>query len=175
MRIRDGSLARGVVEHGGLLPKSGEVPTVDTVPSIPTPHELATGLGAYNSLDAPPRRLADAFGGIGNLRFLQPRGGSIRSDLDGKLVRIAGFVAPLAFDGGRISEFLLVPYVGACIHVPPPPANQIVYVSNFGTYKLDGGLLYPVWVTGRLVAAPLETGLADVGYRIEGARVSRYE
>ena len=173
VKLRDGSLARGVVGHGGLLPK-GDSPLADAAVA-PSPHELATMLGAINSLDGPPRRLSDTFGGIGNLRGLQPRGAKIRVDLDGKVVRIAGFVTPMGFEGSKITEFLLVPFVGACIHVPPPPANQIVYVAGFGAYRADGGLLYPVWVTGTLRAQPLETGLADVGYRLEGARVTRYE
>ena len=175
VKLRDGSLARGIVGHGALAPKDGGAASDSTGSPALSPHEIATLLGAVNSLDAPPRRLADVSGGIGNLRGLQPRGGAVRPELDGMKVRIAGFVAPLAFDGSKISEFLLVPYAGACIHVPPPPANQIVHISDFGGYRADGGLLYPVWVIGTLRAAPLETDLANVGYRIEGGRVSRYE
>ena len=49
--------------------------------------------------------------------------------LDGKRVHIGGYVVPLDFEATTVKEFLLVPFVGACIHVPPPPANQIVYVK----------------------------------------------
>ncbi len=86
-------------------------------------------------------------------------------------MQIGGYVVPLAFDGGRISEFLLVPFVGACIHVPPPPANQIVYVSGVQGYSASGGLLYPVWVTGRLKAVPIDTELANVGYTLDAENV----
>ncbi len=49
-------------------------------------------------------------------------------ELDGKRIRIPGFVVPIETDGeGRLETFFLVPYFGACIHVPPPPANQIIY------------------------------------------------
>lgn len=49
-------------------------------------------------------------------------------ELDGQTVRIPGFVVPIETDGeGNLTEFFLVPYFGACIHVPPPPANQIIY------------------------------------------------
>ena len=51
------------------------------------------------------------------------------AELNGKRVRIGGYVVPLDFEATTIKEFLLVPFVGACIHVPPPPANQIVYVK----------------------------------------------
>ena len=49
--------------------------------------------------------------------------------LDGATVRLPGFIIPLdARRDGVLDEFLLVPYFGACIHVPPPPPNQLVYV-----------------------------------------------
>jgi hypothetical protein len=158
-RMNDGTLPRGVVEHGQM--GRGDVP------------DLTAKLGGFGNLDGPPRRMSDAFGGIGNLRALQPRGGTLRDDLDGTVVRIPGFVTPLAFEGSRVSQFLLVPYVGACIHVPPPPANQIVFVAGFSGYKPEG-MLYPVWVTGRLSAVPLETELASVGYQIKDAWIERY-
>jgi hypothetical protein len=52
----------------------------------------------------------------------------VETALNGQRVRIAGFVVPLERKGEQILEFLLVPYFGACIHVPPPPANQIIHV-----------------------------------------------
>jgi len=49
-------------------------------------------------------------------------------ELDGEQVKIPGFVVPIETDGeGNLKEFFLVPYFGACIHVPPPPANQLIY------------------------------------------------
>jgi hypothetical protein len=95
-------------------------------------------------------------------------------ELDGKDVRIAGFVAPLRFDGSKISEFLLVPYVGACIHVPAPPSNQIVIVSGFEGFRPSGDLMYPVQVTGKLHVPVIKTDLGDVAYQIKGAKVERY-
>jgi hypothetical protein len=67
--------------------------------------------------------------------------------LDGKAVRMLGFALPLEFEGTEIREFLLVPYVGACIHVPPPLPNQIVHVVSVKGFVSDG-LFTPVWVTG---------------------------
>ncbi|NBB92074.1 MAG: DUF3299 domain-containing protein [Gammaproteobacteria bacterium] len=50
------------------------------------------------------------------------------SEFDGAKIRIPGFVVPVETDGeGNLRTFFLVPYFGACIHVPPPPANQIIY------------------------------------------------
>ena len=52
--------------------------------------------------------------------------GGIVEEYNGKQVKLPGFVVPLEYsDKGRVKEFLLVPYFGACIHYPPPPPNQI--------------------------------------------------
>ena len=91
-------------------------------------------------------------------------------ELGGKLVRIAGFVAPLDFLGGdQLSEFLLVPYFGACIHVPPPPANQIVYVileKPMGIQMMDTVMVY-----GKLEIEKSESDIGDAGYRIKAVAV----
>ncbi len=55
--------------------------------------------------------------------------GKVRNELNGSKVKIPGFVIPLEGDDKAVTEFLLVPYFGACIHVPPPPPNQIIYVK----------------------------------------------
>jgi uncharacterized protein len=93
---------------------------------------------------------------------------------NGKAVRIPGFVVPLDFEAEAVKEFLLVPYLGACIHVPPPPPNQIIHVRSDETIGIDG-LYAPVWVTGTLVSEPLSTELAEVGYRITADAVEPYE
>jgi hypothetical protein len=54
---------------------------------------------------------------------------AIVEDLNGRIVRMPGYLLPLDVIGAKVTEFLLVPYIGACIHVPPPPPNQIVYVK----------------------------------------------
>ena len=64
------------------------------------------------------------------------------STFNGKQVRIAGFVVPLVFDQTEVNEFLLVPFVGACIHVPPPPPNQMILVRSHEPVEI-GGLLIP--------------------------------
>ena len=67
------------------------------------------------------------------VRGVQAQGGtfSVVDELDGQFVSLAGFVVPLDYSGrDRLTGFLLVPYFGACIHFPPPPPNQIVYVTS---------------------------------------------
>jgi hypothetical protein len=92
--------------------------------------------------------------------------------LDGKRVRIGGYVVSLDFDATKVKEFLLVPFVGACIHVPPPPANQIVYVKSDAGFEV-AGQFDPVWVTGVLKAATASTGLAEAGYSLVAEKVEK--
>jgi hypothetical protein len=95
--------------------------------------------------------------------------------LDGKRVKLPGFVVPLEGDGEKLSEFLLVPYYGACIHVPPPPANQTVYVKvPEGDAKIRQAF-DTVWVTGTLSAKSFNTDLANAGYQIQAEEVEPYE
>ena len=109
------------------------------------------------------------------------RNSELAHDLDGQLVRLPGYVLPLEFEGTSVKEFLLVPYVGACIHVPPPPINQTVVVHLNQSYAAKE-LYEPVWVTGRMTvkrskrALTLVDGDADVeaGYTIQGTRVEPY-
>lgn len=102
------------------------------------------------------------------------RSAPVVGELDGQNVKLPGFVVPLDFDGQEITEFLLVPYFGACIHVPPPPANQIVYVKFPDAYQL-GGLFDAVWVTGTLKTQAHLNEVGDAGYTLEASKIELYE
>ncbi|BDX08145.1 DUF3299 domain-containing protein [Planctobacterium marinum] len=97
----------------------------------------------------------------------------VRTDLNGKQVKIPGFVVPLEGDE-TITEFLLVPFFGACIHVPPPPSNQIVYV-NFPEGANVDSLYDAVWVTGTLQTEGWTGDLATVGYNMTGMEIAPFE
>jgi len=92
--------------------------------------------------------------------------------LSGTAIRIAGFIVPLEEVRGEISEFLLVPYFGACIHSPPPPANQIIHVkappASSGWRSMD-----MVWVTGTLRVNRADTMMGMSGYHISAEALSR--
>lgn len=96
-------------------------------------------------------------------------------DLDGKRVKLPGFVVPLDTDGQKMGEFLLVPYYGACIHVPPPPANQTVHVLTEQGQEYAGGLFDTVWVSGKLSVESSSSDLAEAGYRLEATRIEPYQ
>lgn len=96
-------------------------------------------------------------------------------ELDGQLVRIPGYIVPLAMtDKQQITEFLLVPYLGACIHVPPPPSNQIVYVKNTVPLRYIDSF-DPYWVQGILHVTPMTSELAETGYFLESQRLTLYQ
>lgn len=95
------------------------------------------------------------------------------SELDGQRVRLPGFVIPLDFEGTDTSEFLLVPFFGACIHVPPPPSNQIIYVKTTLGYPLDE-LFDPVWVTGVISTLAHLNDIGDAGYTMQATRIEPY-
>ena len=96
-------------------------------------------------------------------------------DYDGKIVKLPGFVVPLEMDAKTIQEFLLVPYFGACIHVPPPPANQTVYVLTEADKAYQGELFDTVWVTGKMTVEKLSSELGYAGYRIDATKVEPYQ
>ena len=96
--------------------------------------------------------------------------------LDGKFIKLPGYVVPLETDGKKSTAFLLVPYFGACIHVPPPPANQTVYVTTKdGEGASIRKLFDVVWVTGTLHAQKQSTDVADAGYTLQATKVEPYE
>jgi len=102
----------------------------------------------------------------------------INPKLDGKKVKIAGFVVPIEETDHAMSEFLLVPYFGACIHVPPPPANQIIHVISATPIK-GVRVMDAVWVEGKLKAAlfskETSMGLGASGYQINSVSVTPYK
>ena len=104
---------------------------------------------------------------------LQPDAPLVES-LNGKYVKIPGFVVPLEGNAEVTTEFLLVPYFGACIHVPPPPSNQIVHVKLAQGVPIDN-LYDAIWVTGKLSTQGWKGDIASVGYSLEGESVTAFE
>ena len=93
--------------------------------------------------------------------------------LAGASVRIPGFVVPLETDGEQIREFLLVPYFGACVHVPPPPANQLIHVIP--DKPVPGGWnMLPVWVNGVMAVGRIDSDMGTAGYQLRAVKVEEY-
>jgi hypothetical protein len=99
----------------------------------------------------------------------------VKSEMDGRAVRIPGFIVPIEFNGEQtITEFFLVPYFGACLHMPPPPPNQIIYVKSAEGLKLEA-LYYPFWISGDLKASMVENDMATAAYSMEMNNYEAYQ
>lgn len=105
----------------------------------------------------------------------QATGQPVVQALDGQRVRLPGYIVPLDMDErGRVIEFLLAPFYGACIHVPPPPSNQIVHaVSPLGVPIQE--LWQPFWIEGAMKVGEISSELAEAGYHIRAEKILPYE
>ena len=109
---------------------------------------------------------------------------SVVEKLNNQNIRIPGYLLPIEVSSGKVTEFLLVPYVGACIHVPPPPPNQIIHVNytHKEGYK-SSKLFEPVWVNGKIAVKSVtqELFLVDgsaeiaIGYTMQANRIEPYK
>ena len=103
-------------------------------------------------------------------------------ELDGQQVKLPGYLLPLEFEEKTVTEFLLVPWVGACIHTPPPPPNQIVFVAMDKGYA-NTEQFAPVWVWGEMRVKNTQKELflvdgqagIDTGYTLIADKVTPYK
>ena len=104
----------------------------------------------------------------------KPTYGVVES-LDGEAVKIPGFIVPLGSGGpgDGLSEALLVPYMGACMHMPPPPPNQIVYIKFQEAVPIRD-IWRPYWLEGRLFTQPFDSGIGDAGYTLVADSITLY-
>lgn len=136
--------------------------------------------------DAPPQvveptplhdlsQLANALSESGPAALQQSPDAPVVHALDGQAVKLPGYIVPLdVTEEGRVIEFLLVPYFGACIHVPPPPANQIVHVTSELGVRLDA-LYEPFWIEGPLKVEHSSSELAEAGYKMNAEKIYPYD
>ncbi len=94
--------------------------------------------------------------------------------LNGARIRIPGFIVPLEHKRDSVTEFLLVPYFGACIHSPPPPSNQIIHVIPATPLK-NVKTMDAVWVNGTLEVGAKSTDMGNAAYRIKPDRIEPYK
>jgi hypothetical protein len=100
---------------------------------------------------------------------------SVVSELNGESIRIPGFIVPLEFnDDQTITQFFLVPYFGACIHMPPPPPNQMIFVNYPKGLKLNA-LYDPFWISGVLKTSLQENDMATSAYAMDMQTFESYQ
>lgn len=112
---------------------------------------------------------------LGGLNYLTGEMSETLAQLDGKTVRVPGFIVPLDDFAEEVTEFLLVPYFGACVHVPPPPPNQMVYVRMAGGKKHRIGWWDPVYIEGKLTVEQFDSAYGAAGFQMEAVKVDAYK
>ena len=161
-----------------------------------TPLRLALVImGGWLALTSGPRSvLADRSGGTGTrpasvpgdsievdwqlLASLDYRTGEVSRELEsvvGRGVKVPGYMVPLEDWAGEVSEFLLVPYVGACVHTPPPPPNQLVYVKMEKGQRVPVSFWNPVWIHGTLTVEETTNLYGSVSFKMAGVSITPYE
>ena len=168
------TLATALGAAGPPLAAQGDVRELEWEELMPEDWDPFTGLEALMGDDV--QGLADGSAQADRLMnaYLEAvRSAPVVGALDGQRVRLPGFVVPLDFEDTETSEFLLVPYFGACIHVPPPPSNQIVYVKTVAGYPLKE-LFDPVWVTGEIRTDAHLNEVGDAGYTMQATIIEPY-
>jgi hypothetical protein len=92
---------------------------------------------------------------------------NIIEEMDGKAVKIPGFIVPLEFDDNQtVTQFFLVPYFGACIHMPPPPPNQIIFINYPQGLTVDT-IYEAFWISGVLSTSIVENEMGTAAYSME--------
>ncbi len=100
---------------------------------------------------------------------------NVVKDLDGKRIRVPGYVVPFDFSAdAEHKEFLLVPYFGACLHTPPPPPNQIILVRAETAAKITN-IEDPVWLEGTLKTGEFMSDLGNSAYELNLSKLEPYE
>ncbi|MCU0897281.1 MAG: DUF3299 domain-containing protein [Burkholderiales bacterium] len=159
------------LKPGMSTAKTAEVKEITWDALIPPgwdPMEKLKGLKLDQLSDSDPKAMAL----LEQLRAEWDKAATVQS-IDGAKIKIPGFVVMLDGKKEGVTEFLLVPFFGACIHVPPPPANQIIHVFP-GKPVPDSVAMNPVYVTGTIRTARSSTSMGAAAYRIEAAQVEPY-
>jgi len=135
----------------------------------------------YDMVDGPEGDILEQITGtIGDdknsSRYLQALVSTkVKPEYNNRKVKIPGFIVPLEFDDNQlITTFFLVPYFGACIHLPPPPPNQIIYSTYDKGITLD--MMYdPFWIEGTMTTTLTENDLATASYAMTVEQLTLYD
>jgi len=122
----------------------------------------------------PPATSIDHFFDETPAQTLSSAESPVVSAMNRRRVRLPGYLVPIDLEGERVRSFLMVPYFGACIHVPPPPPNQVVFVELEDAVSLADP--YGAhWVTGELRTSNSSTDLAEAAYSMRGESVEVFD
>ena len=139
--------------------------------SLPPAAEIAAQTRAATAAAAP---IAIDWRVLAGLDYEKGTSTDTLKALDGKRVRVPGFIVPLDDADEEGAEFLLVPYYGACVHTPPPPPNQMAFVHMAGKKAVKLALFDAVWMEGTLKITNYDSPYGQVGFQIEGLSMKPY-
>lgn len=117
----------------------------------------------------------DAENSLAGLSLPQPylTSATAIAEMNGQAIKIPGFIVPLEFEGTTVTEFFLVPYFGACYHKPPPPPNQIIYVTASKGIEIED-TYEPVWIKGVIETKQKGNEVATALYSLELHSLEKY-
>lgn len=99
----------------------------------------------------------------------------VMPEFNDKNIRIPGFIVPLVSDEEqRVTEFFIVPYFGACLHLPPPPPNQIIYAKTAEGVELET-LSMPFWFEGNIKIESHDNDLGASAYSMAAHNIVPYD
>ena len=149
------------VEWVDLMPK-------EDLDALLAPPSYVTDVEDGSFEDEISNQIQNALGAASDDRYQQALASTqVIPEMADQAIRIPGFIVPLEFDGEQtITQFFLVPFFGACIHVPPPPPNQIIFVNYPKGLKLTA-LYDPFWISGILKTTLVENETATAAYSLQ--------
>ncbi|WP_082707383.1 DUF3299 domain-containing protein [Shewanella frigidimarina] len=166
--IHDAAPTYKTVEWTDLMPKSD-------LDALLNPPEYLDDIADGSFEDIISNQVVNAISSANDDRYQQALiSTNIITKMVDQPIRIPGFIVPLEFDDQQnITQFFLVPYFGACIHMPPPPPNQMIFVSS--SLGISSNDLYdPFWITGILKTAIIENELGTAAYTMQITTIERY-
>lgn len=110
---------------------------------------------------------------LGEFDYVTGQGPAALTALDGKMVKIPGFMVPLEDNQRKVTEFLLVPTPQACIHVPPPPPNQMVLVDMEPGRESEVAF-GPIWIYGKLMLKSKRHQYGESSFSMQGVKIEPY-
>ena len=162
------ALAAALLAHGQVqAAEFRKISWDDLAPADWNPMPSLKGIGDYPDTDPRAQKL------YARMRELWDTAPTVAS-MAGQAVRLPGYLVPLDMAKDGIREFLLVPYFGACIHTPPPPANQIIHVHTQTPLK-GFRTMDAVWVSGLLDLERSKTDMGSSAYTMIAKRVEAYK
>jgi hypothetical protein len=156
-----GSAAFGAVPNYAFAAGAREITWDDLIPAD-VPYGEIIGEGERNEEEDTWRPVFDE------------NASKLNAELDGVMVKIPGYIVPFDQTTSGVISFILVPYVGACIHTPPPPPNQLIFVNSDIPWKQDN-MWDAVWVTGQINHETQVTDIAESGYAMQASKIEIYE